>query len=234
MPDTGTHEPQSLPEAHALGSNPAGGAPPIRTTKPSHRNPHQYPQSHPNLASSNLQRRLSDNQFQKPSGEPPFSPPFLHPSSLRTKPSRTPPPLSASRQRYRNGRKSGTRFTIGSSRPNSPSEPEPKRESSPTRSTSPFTLRGFLTLPTFPKVVAILFACCVFVLLKAFLGVERSAEGYGVHAYAVPHPGPRSESSSGSASAEPDTDNPEFRADGGMLLDQSSEDEQPCVVRQDR
>jgi len=50
-----------------------------------------------------------------------------------------------------------------------------------------------------------------------------------VHAYAVPHPGPRSESSSGSASAEPDTDNPEFRADGGMLLDQRSEDEQPCV-----
>ena len=162
-------------------------------------------------------------------GEPPFSPPFLHPLSLRTKSSRMPPPLSTSTQRYRDGHKSRTRFTIGSSRPNSPSEPEPKRESSPTRLTSPFTIRGFLALSTFSKVVAVLFAFCVFLLVKALLGVGHSAESCGVFAHKVTDPGPRSGSSLGSVRAGADMDDPNFHTKGGILTGQMGEAERARV-----
>jgi len=202
MPNTWTRSTSSSgssppPEAHTSGSNPTG-APPTGTTKPSHRNPYQYLQPHPKPDPSNLQCSSSDNQVRKP-GEQTFSPPFLHPLSPRTKSLRTPSPVPTSTQRYRDSKRSKTRFTVGSSRPNSPMEPESKRELSPTRFPSPFTIRGFLALSTFSKVVALLFVCCVFVLFKAFLGVGHSAESCGVYAHEVTNPSHRPGSASGSS-----------------------------------
>ena len=189
IPDTQTQltsfsGPSSLPGHHASGLYPAA-APPFKTMKPFHRNPNQHSRSHPNLGSPNLQHDSPDSKPQKPHGEQSFSPPFLHPLSVRTnsKSSRTSSPHPASARRHRNGQKSKSRFTVGSTRPNSPSEPEPKRGPLPARPPSPFTIRGFLALPTFTKVVVILFACCVFVLFKAFLGVGHSAESCGVYAH---------------------------------------------------
>lgn len=54
---------------------------------------------------------------------------------------------------------------------------EPKPES------SLFSARGFLALSTFSKVVAVLFAICLYLLLKALLGVGHTAASCGVYAH---------------------------------------------------
>ncbi|KAF9646281.1 hypothetical protein BDM02DRAFT_3130465 [Thelephora ganbajun] len=237
MPDISTRStsfsgPSSLPEAHASGSDPTG-APPIGATRPSHRNPYQHLSSHPSSVPSNLRRSSSENRLKKPGGEETlFSPPFLHPSSLRTKSSRAHSPFPASAQRSRDSKKPRTRFTVGSSRPNSPvepMEPEPKHGYfTPKSFLSPFTIRGFLALSTFSKVVALSFVCCAFVLFKAFFGVGHSAESCGVFAHEVTNPGPRSGSSLGSPSSGLNANNPESRTKDGALQDQS-EDKQAHV-----
>ena len=213
----------SLPEAHASGLDPTG-TPPIGTTKPAHRNPYQYLNPQPHFVSSNLPRSSSDSRLQESSKDLSFSPPFLHPLSLHAKSSRTPSPFTASTRRSRDSHKSGTRFAIGSSRPNSPTEPERRRGSSPARLPPPFTVRGFLALPTFSKAVALLFVCCVFVLFRAFFGVGHSAEGCGVFAHGVTDPRPRSGSASGSTDKGMDTDDPKFR-----IEDRGSGNEQAHV-----
>jgi len=96
-------------------------------------------------------------------------------------------------------------------------ESESKREPSPARFPSPFTIRGFLALSTFSKVVALLFVCCVFVLFKALFGVGHSAESCGVYAHEVTNPGPGPGSVSGSSGAGLDTDDPRFRTKDGAL-----------------
>jgi len=213
----------SLPEAHASGLDPTG-TPPIGTTKPAHRNPYQYLNPQPYFVSSNLQRSSSDSRLQKSGKDLYFSSPFLHPLSLRMKSSRTPSPFTASTRRSRYSHKSGTRFTIGSSRPNSPTEPERRRGSSPVRLPPPFTVRGFLALRTFSKAIALLFVCCVLVLSRAFFRVGHSAEGFGVPAHGVTDPRPRPGSASRSSDKGMGTDDPKFR-----IEDRGSGNEQAHV-----
>jgi hypothetical protein len=98
------------------------------------------------------------------------------------------------------------------------------------RPASPFTIRGFLALSTFAKVVTILFACCVFVLFKAFLGVGHTAEACMVYAHEVTNPTPTSGFASGSVGTEPDTNDPGIRTEDEMPLDQRVEDEQVRVL----
>ena len=228
MPDNWTRStsysgPFSLPKAHASGLDPTV-APPVRTTKPSHRNPYQYLQSHPHLTPSNVRRSLSDSPFQKPGEDPPFSPPFLHPLSFRTTLSRAPSPLPASTRGSRDSKKPRTKFAIGSSRPNSPMEPEPTHGCTPTTFPSRFNIRGFLALSTFDRVVVVLFACCVFVLARALFGVGHSAEKCGVYAHETTDSGPRSGAISESSGVGLDT------KDGNrMLLGRIGEDEQAFV-----
>jgi len=120
-----------------------------------------------------------------------FSPPFLHPLSLRTKSPRSYSPFPTSAKRSKDGQKPRTRFTINSSPPNSPVEPLESKHiyPIPKPASSPFTIRGFLALSTFSKLVAILFGLCVFLLLRAFLGIGHSAESCGVYAHDVTRPG---------------------------------------------
>ena len=228
MPNTWTRStsysgPSSLPEAHTSGL----GASPICATKPAHRNPYQYWQSHPHLVSTGLQRSSSGDRLQK-GGNPPFSPPFLHPLSHRTKLSRTQSPLPTSLRRSRDSQRPRAKFTIGSSRPNSPMEPEPKPRSAPTRFPSPFTIRGFLALSTFSKVVAVLFVCCFFVLARAFFG-GHNPEKCGVCARTVTDPGPRSGPVLGSSGAGMDTKDPRFYTEDRMMPDRRVGDEQVRV-----
>jgi len=233
MPDAWTRStsysgPLSLSEVHASGLDPTG-APPIGAAKPSHRNPYQYWQSHPQLVSSGLQRSTSGNRLQKPSGEPPFSPPFLHPLSHRTHLSRTHSPLPASEQRSRDSQRPRAKFTIGSSRPNSPMEPESKPRCAPTPFPSPFTIRGFLALSTFSKVVAILFAFCFFVLARAFFGVGHNPERCGACALKATNPGSRPGPASGRFGEGVDTNGPRFHTKDRMVPDRGGGDEQVRV-----
>ena len=198
MSDTSTRStlssgPSSLSEARASGLGPTR-TPPIGSTKSSHRTPYQHLPSHPDLVSLNLQRSSSDDQLRKlGGGGPPFSPPFLHPASLRTKPLRAHSPFSASAQRSKGGKKPRPRFSANVSPPNSPAEPEPEYGHHPPKPfISPFTIRGFLSLSTFSKVIGVSFACCVFLLLRALLGIGHSAESCGVYAHQVTEPDLRS------------------------------------------
>ena len=189
---TSSTGPSPLSEARASGSDPSK-TPPIGTTKPSHRTPYQHLPSHLDLLSSHLRRSSSADQLKKLGGGPPFSPPFLHPLSHRTKLQRARSPFSVSAQRSKGSEKPRSRFTISSSPPNSPIESEPNHVFYPPKPfSSPLTARGFLALSTFSKVIALLFACCVLLLLRAFFGIGHSAESCGVYAHEVTEPSLRS------------------------------------------
>lgn len=62
-----------------------------------------------------------------------------------------------------------------------------------------------------------MFASCVFVLFKAFLGVGHSAESCGVYAHEVTNPDPRPGSASGRSGAGLDTNDPRFRTNDETL-----------------
>ena len=189
-------EPSPSSEARASGLDPTR-TPPIGATKPSHRTPYQHLSLHPDPPSSDIRRSLSDDQLRKlGGGGPPFSSPLLHPMSLRVKSSRDRSPFSASAQRSKGGRKQRTRFTVSKSPHNSPVESGSEDGYHvPKPLSSPFTVRGFLALSTFSKVIALLFACCALLLLRAFLGIGHSAESCGVYAHEVTRSGSPSESS---------------------------------------
>ena len=108
-------------------------------------------------------------------------------------------------------------------------EPEPKPRCAPTPFPSPFTIRGFLALSTFSKVVAVLFVCCFFVLARAFFGVGHSPEKCGVCARTVTDPGPRSGPALGSFGAGIDTNDPRFYTEDRMMPDRRGGDEQVRV-----
>ena len=161
-------------ETPASGSDPTIASP-VGTTKALHRKPYQHL---PNPVSSSPRRSSSEDRLLKPDGG--FSPPFLHPMSLRTKRSHSPFSASTQNQKPGGGKRSKTKFTM--SPPNSPAELNPEHDNPiPRPSSSSPTMRGFLTLPTPSKVVAVFFACCVILLFKAFLGVGRDAGSYGVY-----------------------------------------------------
>ena len=227
MPDNSTRSispggPSSLSEARASGLDPTR-TPPIGATKPSHRTPFQHLPPNPDLVSSDVRRSSSDDQLMKlGGGGQRFSPPFLHPSSVRTKSPRRQPPFPTSTQRSKGGKNPRTRFTVSSSRPNSPIEQGPEHRYHATNPfSSPFTIRGFLALSAFSKVIAVLFVCCVFLLLRALLGIGHSAESCGVFAHPVTGTvGLRSGPSSENSALGPDPINLKSPTDG----DQGEED----------
>jgi hypothetical protein len=106
-------------------------------------------------------------------------------------------------------------------------EQEPEHEHhTPKPSSTPFTIRGFMTLSTFSKVVAVSFACCVLLLLRAFLGIGHSAESCGVYAHEVTLGSGFPSESSGSGPGTSDTKSPK---DGDKSPDQGEEGERGRV-----
>lgn len=224
---TSSSGPSSFSEGRTSGSDPTR-TPPIGATEASHRTPYQNLPPHPDPAPSDIRRSSSDDQLRKlGGGGPPFSPPFLHPLSLRTKSSRVRSPFSASAQRPNGGKKPKARLAMNSSPPNSPVEPEPKYGYfTPKPIPSTFTIRGFLALSTFSKAIVVLFVCCVLLLLRAFLGIGHSAESCGVFAHEVTKPDLRSGFPSESTASEPDAaSNLKLHTNYEKPLDQGDEDE---------
>ena len=111
-------------------------------------------------------------------------------------------------------------------------EPEPKPRCASTQFPSPFTIRGFLALSTFSKVVAVLFVFCFFVLARALFGIGHDPDGCGACARKVAGPGPGSGPALGSSGAGADTNYPRFYTKDGQLPDRRDGDEQVRVWRE--
>jgi hypothetical protein len=117
-------------------------------------------------------------------------------------------------------------YIIGSSRPDSPKEPGSKCGHISTPFPPSFATRESLALLTSEKVVAVLFACYVFMLERVFLWVGHSQERCGVCAHETTDPGFGTGSASGSSDAGRDPNDPKFRTKDGMPQGLRSEDEQ--------